>query len=126
MKLPTLCFVPLLLASVGCGNDGATDSPIDLTLKAPTELTVDRIGRTAVRLSWKDPAEREESFSIERKMNKGLFVARIFTTQNVTTAIDSVGLLADSTYSYRVHAIRYSERGEYSNVVSIRLTLPYP
>lgn len=109
-----------------CSKDDSTNAEPDQTLRAPSVLKLTRVGRTAVRLNWVDNSETEEGYAVERKGGQGPFDQQLFAARNATTAIDSVGLMPDSTYSYRVRAIRYSERGDYSEVVSIRLTMPYP
>lgn len=125
MKFISVVFVAMFLIAIGC-SENSTEPEIDKTLNAPSELNVTRIGKTAVRLDWKDNTAAEEGFVIERKQAQQDYTPHIFTTKDGTTAVDSVGLVADSTYSYRVQVIRYLERGEYSNVVSIKLSLPFP
>lgn len=126
MKSRLVPLLSIFLIAAGCSKDGSTSPEPDLVLHAPTELTTNRVGKTVVRLAWKDNSEAEEGFVVERRNGQGLFTPRLFTARDISTAIDSVGLMPDSTYSYRVHAIRYSERGDFSNVVSIRLTMPFP
>jgi GMP synthase (glutamine-hydrolysing) len=62
----------------------------------------------------------------ERQDGQGGFASHLFTARDVAVAVDSVGLRPDSTYSYRVQAIRYSDRGQFSNVVRLTLTMPFP
>ncbi|MBI3586599.1 MAG: fibronectin type III domain-containing protein [Ignavibacteriales bacterium] len=125
MKFINIILAVTFFFVVGCSED-STGPEVDKTLNAPSELKVTRIGKTAVRLLWKDNTAAEEGFVVERKQAQQDYTPYLFTTKNSTTAVDSVGLIADSTYSYRVQAIRYLERGEYSNVVSIKLALPFP
>lgn len=125
MKFINIIFAATFFFVIGCSED-STAPEIDKTLSAPSELKVTRIGRTAVRLEWKDNTAAEEGFVVERKQDQQDYTQRLFTSKDGTTAVDSTGLITDITYSYRVHAIRYLERGEYSNVVSIKLALPFP
>jgi hypothetical protein len=113
------------LLALSCSDTDDTASVVQ-TLDPPTSLTLTRIGKTAVKLSWQDNSNSEESFSVERKANQGVFTPRLFTTRNVTTVVDSSGLSTDTTYSYRVRALRYTESSGYSNIVTIQLTLPFP
>jgi hypothetical protein len=111
---------------LGCSKDDSTSASVDQTLRAPTSITATRTGLTAVRINWSDNNETEEGYIVERQTGQGQFVKQVFTTQNVATAVDSLGLAVNLTYAYRVRAIRYSERGDYSPVATITLTLPYP
>lgn len=112
----------LFLIAASCKESSSSEAEVDSTLRAPTDLQVTRISSKAVRLTWSDSNTQEESFSIERKQNNGNFSPRLFTAPDVTAAVDSMNLSLDSTYVYRVRAIRYTEAGPYSNEVSIKLT----
>lgn len=108
---------------------GSTDTPLteEVHLDAPTGLTAQRIGRTAVQLTWEDKSVGEDSYAVERRTGTGTFVPLIFVPSNAVQAVDSLGLAADSVnYSYRVRALRYVSSSGYSNIVSIQFTLPYP
>jgi hypothetical protein len=126
MKTLSLLLLVSAALFIGCSSDDSSATGPDQTLLAPTDLKAVRVGRTAVRLTWTDNNESEESFAIERRAGTGAFVQQLFAAENVATAIDSLNLTAGLTYSYRVRAIRYSERGEYSSLVSVTLSLPYP
>jgi len=126
MKTIVILLLALLALATGCSKeDSATTGP-DLTLAAPTNLQAVRVGLKAVRLTWTDNNEFEESFAIERQAGGGGFVQQLFSAKNVATAIDSVSLTTGITFTYRVRAIRYSERGEYSSLATVALSLPYP
>lgn len=126
MKTSILTGFMLLVLCAGCSKDDSTSATVDQTLRAPTTITATRSGLTAVRINWTDDNETEEGYLIERQTGQGQFVQQLFTTRDVAIAVDSVGLLVNGTYAYRVRAIRYSERGDYSPVANIKLTLPYP
>lgn len=126
MKTITTFTISVIIVLFGCAKDESSSTGPDQTLRAPTGLKAVRAGRTAVRLSWTDNTETEDGFAIERRLGSGSFAQVLFAVPNATTAIDSAGLQPDTSYSYRVRAIRYSERGDYSEVVTIRLSLPYP
>lgn len=126
--MKTCSFLALVFGVIflGCSkNDSAATGP-DMTLRAPTDLKAVRVGLTAVRLTWTDNTQVKEGCAIERQLGQGSFAQQLFTADGVTTAIDSTGLKTGNSYSYRVRAVRYSDRGDYSNVVSIQLGLPYP
>jgi hypothetical protein len=122
----TFLLLILLALFYGCSKEEDAVTGPDTTLKAPTDLKAARIGLTVVRLTWTDNTETEEGFIIERKAGEGLYAQQLFATRDAETAIDSVGLMTGTTYSYRIRAIRYSDRGEYSSAVTVTLSVPYP
>jgi hypothetical protein len=124
----TSIFVTLLFSvlSAGCSSGDSTSAVVDQTLYVPTSITATRIGRTAVRIDWTDNNTVEEGYIVECQNGAGPFTQKLFTTRDVASAVDSLGLSVNVTYGYRVRAIRYQERGDYSPVVTIKLSLPYP
>lgn len=110
----------------GCAGTTDTEAEVRVELNAPTDLTAERIGRTAVRLTWADQAVGEEAFVVERRRNAGAFFPTLFVPAEVTQAVDSVNIVTDSTYTYRVRAFRYVSTSPYSNAVSLQFTLPFP
>ncbi|MCU0453661.1 MAG: fibronectin type III domain-containing protein [Bacteroidetes bacterium] len=116
----------LWLLAGGCAGTTDSDTSEKVDLQAPSGLAAQRIGRTSVRLTWTDEAIGEEAFVVERRRNAGAFVPTLFVPADVTQAVDSVGVIADSTYTYRVRASRYVSTSPYSNTVSLQFTLPYP
>lgn len=125
MKKTTLLLIFLLLFSA-CSKDDEVVTGPDTTLRAPTDLKAARIGLTSVRLTWTDNTETEEGFIIERQAGQGLYAQQLFATKDAETAIDSLGLVTGTSYSYRIRAMRYSDRGEYSSVATVTLSVPYP
>ncbi len=126
MKTILLLLLVSLAFFLGCSKDDSSAIGPDQALRTPADLKAVRVGRTAVRLTWTDNNESEESYAIERQAGQGGFIQQLFVAKNVATAIDSVNLITGFTYNYRVRAIRYSERGEYSSLASVALSLPYP
>ena len=126
MRTTTSATLVLLMTFLGCTQDDSTSVTVDETLHAPTGVTASRVGLTAVRIMWLDNNETEEGYIVERQTGQGQFIQQLFTTQDVGTAVDSSGLSVNGTYAYRVRAIRYSARGDYSPVATITLSLPYP
>jgi hypothetical protein len=126
MKIILTILLVSLTLFIGCSKDDSSTIGPDQTLRAPTDLKAVRVRLTAVRLTWTDNTESEETFAIERRAGQGGFVQQLFTARNVATAIDSVNLTTGITYSYRVRALRYSDRGDYSSLASVTLSVPYP
>jgi len=70
---------------------------------APTGLSATTLSGTRVRLTWTDASDDETGFLIERSTGGGPFSTIQTTAADVTSYEDS-GLLAGTTYSYRVRA----------------------
>lgn len=118
----TLSLVLMGFLVLACKEDGTTDTGPGFDLKAPENLSVLRVAQTAVRITWTDTSVNEEGFEVERKTNAGGFAGRVYTTRDLAVAVDSMNLSIDSTYTYRVRALRYEQKGPYSAEVPITLT----
>lgn len=116
----------LWMVAGGCAGTSDTDTGDTIDLIAPAELAAQRIGRTSVRLTWTDRAIGEEAFVVERQRNAGPFLPTLFVPADATQAVDSLGIVVDSTYTYRVRAFRYVSTSAYSNAVSLQFSLPFP
>jgi hypothetical protein len=122
-QLLALLIISTILA--GCSSDDPATA-VDTSLKAPTNFTATRTGRTRVELRWDDNNVSEDGYYIERRANAGTFRMLLFTVKDVKVATDSVGLSIDTLYQYRVRAGSVESFGDYSATDSIRFTLPYP
>ena len=128
MNMRSLTVILTLAGALtSCGkNDGGT-SPSH-RFDPPSQVSASRVGRTSVRIAWKDNSDYEESFWIDRRANAGDFVPRLFAVANDTSVVDSLGLSIDSVYQYRVYPMFYKDdiARKYSDTATITLTLPYP
>jgi hypothetical protein len=86
---------------------------------APSTLTVAAVSKTQVNLSWTDRSSNEDGFKIERSLNGTTFVEVDSVGPNVRT-YSNTGLVANTTYSYRVRAFNQGGYSAYSNVVKIK------
>jgi hypothetical protein len=87
--------------------------------KAPTTLTALVLSGTEVKLAWKDNANDETGFRVERKVGSGSFQeiqALAVNTQELTVT----GLTAGTNYTFRVRASGASAFSAYSNTVSAK------
>ena len=85
---------------------------------APSALTATPT-TTQVKLTWTDNAAGNESgFVIQRSTDGVNFTQIGTTTTGVTTYTDSTGLVAGTTYSYRVAATNSLGNSGYSNIVN--------
>ncbi|GEM_PF-3374631 len=112
----------LLATSPGTFNLMAyLPQPIQQIPAAPTDLTASALSVSEISLSWKDNANNETGFKIERKGTGGYTQVGTMGA-DVTNYIDP-GLDPGTTYSYRVMAYNSAGDSPYSNEVTVA-TLP--
>jgi tartrate-resistant acid phosphatase type 5 len=92
------------------------------TPAAPSGLTVSPVSSAQLNLSWKDNATSETGFVIERSTDGVNFTGLTTTGANVTAYADT-GLIAGTTYTYRVSATSAAGSSPASAAVS-GTTLP--
>ena len=84
---------------------------------APTQLLAVGLDTNRVSLSWTDTAANEARFALERSLDGTLFSEVLTTAANVTNATEA-GLLANTTYYYRVRAVNAKGASDYSAVAA--------
>jgi titin len=109
------------------GTSGYTNVANTTTLpnppNAPDSLVATAVSPSAINLTWRDNANTETGFRIERKAGSGGAYAQIATVgANVTSFFDA-GLFTNVQYSYRVRAINAGGPSAPSNQAST-VTLP--
>jgi len=91
---------------------------------APTNLTATTVSNTRIDLAWKDNADDEEGYKIERKTSAvGSIFAPLDTVGPNVTSFTDTSVMALSTYFYRVVGFNVDGQSGYSNEVSAT-TLP--
>ncbi len=85
----------------------ATGDVTTPTPSPPSDLAVNRQSETTLSLSWTDNTSDESGFEIERCQGSGCtgFALLTTTAANATSYLDS-GLAANTTYRYRVRAVK--------------------
>lgn len=102
----------------GCKDD---DMPVvtDNSIKAPTGLTASQNDAGEVELSWTDNAGNEDGYIVERSESMdGTFAKVADLDADAVSFTDKEGLVAGTTYYYRIAATKGAERSAYSNVVN--------
>ncbi|HEY0550172.1 MAG TPA: PA14 domain-containing protein, partial [Verrucomicrobiae bacterium] len=84
------------------------------TPAAPGALAATALGTNSIRLTWTDNANNETGFKIERKTGAGGTYAQIATVGANATTLTNSGLLANTTYFYRVRATNSSGDSAFS------------
>ena len=80
---------------------------------APTNLTAEATSGTSVNLIWKDNADNETGFKIERKGGASGIFAQIATVGSNVKTYQNIGLTSDTRYTYRVRS--YNASGDSGN-----------
>jgi len=101
----------------------------DYKLAAPTNLTATLLsGPMRIRLTWRDNANNETGFVIERSVNGGPFTQNATLGRSNRTGLVSFTtstIVPGNTYAYRVRAVIGTAPSAYSNTVSVIVpTLP--
>lgn len=94
---------------------------------APTNFTAVYTEGEGVSLSWSDQTSDETGFRIERRPTGYSFSVLAIMPSNTTSATDTL-LVSNTTYTYRVRALRADGPSAWSNEASITTppTLPVP
>ena len=92
-----------------------TDAAAPVAPAAPTELTATAQDENRIDLGWTDNADNETSFELQRRVEGGSWATIATLEANVTHYSDE-GLLAGTTYEYRVRAVNGAGASAYSAV----------
>ncbi len=90
---------------------------------APTNLTAVGPTGTHVTLTWKDNANNEQGFEIERRTPATAFKLLGGTIANLTT-MDDLAVSPNNTYIYRIRAYNTAGVSVYSNEATVTLKMP--
>jgi predicted phage tail protein len=86
---------------------------------APTALSAAAASASAINLRWTDNSSNETGFLVERSLN-GADFTQVASLGAGTTSFASNGLLASTTYYYRVRAYNSAGNSSFSNTASVR------
>lgn len=101
-------------------GSGGNPNPGPSNLAAPARLAGRALNNTSVRLTWRDKARGEESFSIEMKKKGGKW-AEVLTVGADTTLAVVEGLTPGTSYAFRLRALGGGGASRYSNMASVTL-----
>lgn len=90
--------------------DGGDEPP-----EAPSNLTASAVSAFQINLSWTDNSDNEQGFKIERKTGAGGTWSEIASTGVNTASYENTGLVAETTYFYRIRAYNTAGNSAYSN-----------
>ena len=86
--------------------------------QAPSQLDTTDIQAHRISLSWRDNADNEQGFQLERAENSGFSGAITIDLQADATTYTDTGLTAETTYYYRIHAFNAAGASDSSEPVS--------
>lgn len=90
-----------------------------LSPAAPTNLKAPAVSTSQINLQWTDNSTNEQGFEIERCSGSGCSNFTLVRTVGAnTTNWSNTGLLARTSYTYRVRAFNASGDSSYSNTVT--------
>jgi hypothetical protein len=102
----------------GSGSGGSGGGSGSLT--APARLTVRATSRTTAVLTWRDKAQGEESYVVERATaRRGPFQV-VATLPAGSTSAQLTGLKPATAYFFRVRAVSGDQTSPYSPIVGVR------
>ncbi len=110
------------VSAFNSGGSSANSNTATVALvvpSAPTNLTADVEKHGDVTLKWKDNADNETAFQVERSTNGTVFAVIATTAANTTNYKDKKAR-DGQTYYYRVAAKNNVGLSSYSNVVNTR------
>ncbi|MDD5595136.1 MAG: fibronectin type III domain-containing protein, partial [Candidatus Omnitrophica bacterium] len=105
-------------------NIAEASTPVTLPL-APTGLAAVAFDPTQINLSWKDNANNETGFKIERKTDSTDF-SEIRTIEANLTNFEDLGLEGGRKYYYRIRATNSAGDSDYSNIANATTPIPVP
>lgn len=94
---------------------GIINLPSGATPLAPSGLSASPHSSSEISLSWTDNASNETGYVVERATTSGGGFVEIATLSANTTGFNDSGLVANTTYYYRVKASNTQRSSNYSN-----------
>ncbi len=88
------------------------------TPAAPTSLTATLQNGPQINLTWKDNSTTETKYVVERSVDGSAFT-QLATLAANSTSYTNTGIVAGSTYAYRVMALNVAGQSAYSNVATV-------
>jgi len=99
-------------------NEASAATP-DVSPAAPSEVSAVVVSTSQIDLTWKDNADNEAGYKIERQAGADGAFAQVGTALENATAFSDAGLVAATLYTYRVRATNNFGDSAYSNVISL-------
>lgn len=114
---PLLLFISCTFLLFACPNPESTEDPPDTPASVPAgpdTLSATTVSAGQIDLQWRDNADNEQGFRVERAVGQGSFAQVTVLSADVESYSDT-GLTAGTTYIYRVSAFNDTGSSGYSN-----------
>lgn len=85
----------------------------------PTDLSASLDASNNITLTWIDESDNETGFMIERKLSSSENWTDVTTTASNVIQFTDTGLLANTSYSYRIKAVDRNKASSYTDVVTL-------
>ncbi len=93
----------------------------------PSSVTATALSSSQIRLNWTDTNPNESGYFVERSLSSGSGFAQVASLAENATTFTNTGLVAGTTYYYRVRAAsKNGAYSTYSNVASAQTTSVAP
>ncbi len=105
---------------------GSTQPPPPPDVAAPTELKATASSSSQINLTWADKATDETGYVVERSTNASFTSPTRVTLAPNTASYADTGLLASTTYHYRIKAVKDAKSSDWSSTQSATTASPPP
>lgn len=104
-------------AIVAAFRSAAPVTTVSTVPSAPGNLAAAALSDSEISLTWSDTSSNETGFRLERSANGGNWT-EIAATGGNTTGFTDTGLVASTTYQYRIRAYNSNGNSSYSSISS--------
>lgn len=107
-------------------SDIIVSNILENTFPAPTNLILNQMDLSTIRLDWKDNSDGEDGFVIDRKNSSGVWVNNVqLISGNTETWTDTPVVINDSL-AYRIRGYKDTYYSAYSTATMSDITFPPP
>ena len=118
--IPNLTYEYRVRAIEGTNNTAYITSSLDNTFPAPSNLNLEVISDSSIKLDWTDNSNGEDGFIIDRKVGStGTWVSNYVTVSSNIKTFTDIGLTIGTAYYYRVRGYYSTYYSSYTSEISV-------